>query len=547
MAEYPCRTIDGVGSMFEKSMSVTMLILAGCCLCAGAPIKIGWGRRSINPGKPVAITGQHYLRVSLGEYNPVSTNALAIENGKDAVIFVSTDVSGYSGGTLKRVQAKLREAAPDIPADKLLMNSTHTHAGPSFSNMTPAVKGMSYMPTQEFLDFLARQIADAVIDAWKTRKPGSIAYGYGFATSGHSRRAVYLRPDPPDTSAPGADVSGHARMYGRTDDKYFSHYEAGTDAFINFLYTFDEAGKLTGACRNLPCPAQTNETAWELHAGFWAPIREKLRAEYGDIGIIGQCAAAGDLSPRQLHYRAAERRRYLLKYPEKCKEYMAHPLRYPEGFIPPEKRAARMEKDMIDMMRSEDIANRVVSAFDEVLSWAGNEKFSTPELAHQVRDVQLLRRVVTDEEFKKARADYDILLERKRKLEAGTAPEPSDLTLASRIRRCEGIFWRYNYEKKHPTIETTIHAVRLGDIAFVSSRFELFIDYMHRIQGRSPFTQTFVVQLTADPEMEHGTYLATERAAANRGYSAVLFSNFVSPQGGQQMVELMLEMLNSMR
>ena len=43
--------------------------------------------------------------------------------------------------------------------------------------------------------------------------------------------------------------------------------------------------------------------------------------------------------------------------------------------------------------------------------------------------------------------------------------------------------------------------------------------------------------------MDGGSYLATERAVANKGYSAVLQSNQVSPAGGQQLVDLTLDML----
>ncbi|NLO37598.1 MAG: hypothetical protein GX112_14790 [Clostridiaceae bacterium] len=82
-----------------------------------------------------------------------------------------------------------------------------------------------------------------------------------------------------------------------------------------------------------------------------------------------------------------------------------------------------------------------------------------------------------------------------------------------------------------------LHIVALGDIAFVTSQFELYMDYTHRIQARSPFVQTFVVQLAAVPGEGGGSYLATERGARNLGYSATMFCNLVSPQGGQELVE----------
>jgi len=508
-------------------------------------LNIGWGRRSLNPGKPVAITGQFYLRVSLGEYTPVLAEALVLENGRDAVIFVSADMVSLRGGILDMVRAKLRDKAPEIPADKLVMNATHTHAGPSFSVAKPAAPGLEYMPTDEIKDFISTQIADAVVDAWQSRAPGSVAFGYGFATVGHSRRTVYLKdqstPEERQRNA-GGFVNGRGRMYGNTADDFFSHYEAGTDAFANFMFTFDAAGKLTGAVVNVPCPAQTNEHAWVLHAGFWHPVRAKLRAKYGDIGIVAQCAAAGDLSPRQMHYRAAELRRYKLKYPERYREIERTGLPYPEGFfadVDEEKR--RRDYDLCELLRAEDIASRIAAAFDEVLEWAGKDKLTAPALRHEVASVKLARRMVTEEEYLEDKRIHEELGAEKAAAERAGQPVPR--TLVSRMNRCKRTLDRYEAQKKDPFVTTDIHAVRIGDFAFASNRFELFLDFMHRIQGRSPFVQTIIVQLVADPGLDGGSYLATERAVANKGYSAVLQSNQVSPAGGQQLVDLTLDML----
>ena len=92
-----------------------------------------------------------------------------------------------------------------------------------------------------------------------------------------------------------------------------------------------------------------------------------------------------------------------------------------------------------------------------------------------------------------------------------------------------------------------VHAIRIGEAAFASNPFELFIDFMHRIQARSPFQQTFIVQLTADHGDGGGSYLATERAIANKGYSASPYCNLVSPSGGQQLVDNTIEMLNNIK
>ena len=221
-------------------------------------------------------------------------------------------------------------------------------------------------------------------------------------------------------------------------------YEAGTDPFINLLYTFDGAGKLSGAVVNVPCPSQTNENAWELHASFWHHVREKLTARYGEIGVVGQAAAAGDLSPRQLHYRTAEWRRYQLKYPEKIAAYMANPMKFP-GYenLSPEDKQASCQSSCIEFMRAEDIANRIVTAFEEVLEWASKEKFSAPELKHEVRVVDLARRMFPEEMMEEEKKNHENFMKEEMMTEGDKWEQlRHNSMLNSRRSRCGGVVKR---------------------------------------------------------------------------------------------------------
>ena len=95
------------------------------------------------------------------------------------------------------------------------------------------------------------------------------------------------------------------------------------------------------------------------------------------------------------------------------------------------------------------------------------------------------------------------------------------------------------------TIERVLRGI--DDIAFVTSPFELYMDFMHRIQARSPFMQTFNVQL-ADNDWEPDCgYLATQRGVDGGGYSSSRYCNAVSPDGGQQLVEATLATLRKLK
>ena len=514
-------------------------------------IKIGWGKRSIAKEGPVPITGQFHLRISRGvyKYSSVEINALVIENGSDAVIFASADMVAVSPEVLLKAEEILKVESPELPAGKLIVNATHTHAGPASTRINrdypPAI---DCTDSDEMIEYLGRQLADAVKDAWQSRAYGSVAYGYGFATTGHSRRTVYLEDiGNRDPGSAGLMVNGRAKMYGITNDELFDGFEAGTDATINLLYTFDENEKITGAVINVPCPSQTNEHAWVLHGSFWHNVREKLSDKYGkNFGVIGQAAAAGDLSPRQLLYLAAEKRRLLLKYPDLVARYKQNPMLRANGEKPDVEHPSFMN-ELIEMLRAEDIANRITAAFDEVLSWAGKEKFSAPELQHEVRELQLSRRFFDEKLVEIEKQNYAECIARGFDTTSDTLTAlHHNSRLKSQINRCLGVIKRAEVQQKEPKITTVLHAVKIGNVAFASNRFELFMDYMHRIQARSPFEQTFIVQLVVD-KYGNGSYLATERGTANKGYSATPYCNQVSASGGQELVNATLETLNQMK
>jgi hypothetical protein len=500
-------------------------------------LRIGWASRDVSTEKPINIPGQFHMRISEGIMDPLTVTALVIDNGSDLVVFLSADLVVIRSGLLDDVRAKVAKFSAGIPVEKILMNATHAHTGAShyadggsgLSNNTSTAlvtevphDGVDIASGDEYRDFLSTQAAEAICEAYMKRAPGGIAYGYGYAVVAHSRRVVYFD----DTSKrAGAvvnsthGVNGHAMMYGNTNDDNFSHYEAGADHFANLLYTFDPVGKLTGAIVNIPCPSQNSEHEHKLSADYWHDVRLAIRKRHGDIFLLPQCAAGGDLSPRVLHYKQAQARRFKLKYGATQTELAAR----------------------------KDIAERIAVAFDEVLGWAGQDIKTALPLSHVVTTVDLSRRLISDEEYAYAKQGLDELNQRSFKTDGSPKENlhANSILVASRNRFIR-ILNRYELQKTQPKLPMELHVLRIGDIAFASNRFELYMDFQHRMQARSPFEQTFVVQLAGQPGDDGGTYLCTERGAWGRGYSASMFCNVVSPQGGQELVEETVKLLKQL-
>lgn len=477
-------------------------------------LTIGWASRDVSSDEPLEIPGQFHMRVSTGVLDPLTVNVLVIDNGDDLVCFLSYDFVSIRPCLVKVVREKVVQLLPEFPADKIVIHATHTHSGAAYHDADqmphPEVDMAS---SSDYREFLSDQAADAVREAYESRAPGGIAFGYGYAVTGHSRRTVYLddlsqRPGAVDQ--PGETVYGHARMYGPTYDDKFSHYEAGADSFINLLYTFDPDNRLTGAIVNVPCPSQCSQQIRQLSADFWHDVRLAIRREHGDIFLLPQCAASGDLSPMLLHYRKAQRRRFDLKYgPDVVKE----------------------------MAERKDIAERVACAFDEVLDWAKKDIQTALPITHVAKTVLLEKRLVSDDEVAQE-AQHLKGLEESEATQDGSPIERLDHASenAALRTRCKRILLRHESQQSEPRFPMELHVIRIGDVAFATNTFELYMDFMHRIQGRSPFSQTFVVQLAANPT-SFNSYLCTERGAQGKGYSATIYCNLVSPQGGQDLVD----------
>ena len=278
-------------------------------------VKIGWARREFSLDEPVQIPGQGYMRVSEGIMDPLYATALAIDGGEGqgTVIFLSIDHIAVR--FIQPIRELIKEKDPTVPVDTLVMNATHTHTGMVLDKTVEKTPdGAPIYPGEKACEHYKQQASDAVVAAWRARKPGGIAYGYGYAVVGHSRRVTYMEDigkDDPLAMAP----NGTAAMYGSTKDKRFAGYEAGADHFLNCLYTFDEDDRLTGMILNVPCPSQVSEQLTRLSADYWGDVREQMKDVFGpDVYLLQQCGAAGDTSPRILHYRAAQERRMRLKY-----------------------------------------------------------------------------------------------------------------------------------------------------------------------------------------------------------------------------------------
>lgn len=471
---------------------------------------VGWAQRDITPHLPTVLYGQFHARIATEIHDPLLVTALALSDGScgDCVVMVSTDRCSIPESIRERCRAAISERISDLPPEKVILNATHTHTAPWILAETFPPQAEGEMTACEYADLFVERVAEATAAAWQARKPGAVGWGMGHAVVGHNRRVSYFTPAERGTGPQpvARTCDGMTRMYGNTNDAGFSHIEGYEDHSVDMFFTWDENDELQGVVINLACPAQEVEAACYVSADFWHDVRVELRRRHGEhLFVMAQCSAAGDQSPHLLLHKRAEERMLALR----------------------------------GISRRQELGRRIANAVDDVLEQARREVHTRVPLRHRFVRIPLERWMVTEEEVATARAE----LAQLEKQQPGDAHEASSRHVC--MRRCQRLIERFEDQKTHPHLIEEVHVVRLGDIAFATNRFELYLDYGERIKARSPALQTFVVQLAAGGAHK-GSYLAPERSVGGGSFGVGAFCSEISPEGGRQLVEHTVQVLNEL-
>jgi len=470
-------------------------------------IYIGWSIKDITPDKPVSLYGQYYKRISNYVQSPLKVTALALEsradNGKkEQAVMVSCDVISFRREIQELVKAKVKAKIPDFDINKLFLNATHTHSAPYIGMRTKDdIEEGKGTTGAEFQDIFIEHAAEAVIEAWNNRKQGGISRGLGHAVVGHCRRVQY--------------ADGRAQMYGATDTEDFLGLEGPSDSGVDMLFFWDMKEKLTGIVLNVSCPSQVTEAKYYVSSDYWSEVRKQLKNKYSeDLFVLTQCGAAGDQSPRDL-----------------VRNY-------------------RGEPNMWDVPGIVEIGKRIAHAVDTVYPSAKKSIQTNVVFGHTVKEIKLPTRRVSDEEYKEALAIVEEIMSREpndpnspntawnrflkiiednEKTEE-FGPWDDKITDFGIVKKKQALVEKYKTQDNDPFYSMELHVIRLGDVAFVSNPFELYLDYGFRMTSRSKAAQTFVIQLSGDS----CGYLPTARAIPGGGYSAMVTR--IGPKGGQALV-----------
>ena len=468
-------------------------------------INIGWAEVDITPEKPVSLRGQFHKRISERVESPLFATVMAVECGGEQMILCTCDLVAVSTDLVKMAKEKINGRAKGLDPSKIIIGATHTHTGPyadKNTNNTTLHTANEFlepekryteekdppgtMNPEECLEFISARISDAVAEAWNNKKTSYYSRQFGRAVTGHCRRAVYS--------------DGSVLMYGGTNDKNFDCLEGSSDSGVELLYTFDAQKELSGIIVNVACPSQVVENECYISSDYWGDARRCLREVYGEkLFVLGQCSAAGDQSPRDLIRQGKD-----------------------------------SETHMSGAEGKAEIGRRIAAAATEKYEAAKNNMTDTAKLIHETETIDFPLRTVSESEYQKAAEAFDAYVKASKK-------ERFEIGDMVNLHEISGIMKRFEEQKTTSFFSSEIHCARLGDVAFATNPFELFLDFGFRIKARSRAAQTFLIQLACDC----GSYLPTKKAQKGGHYSAYVVSGITGYEGGDLLVERTVEKINS--
>ena len=451
-----------------------------------AELWIGAATTDITPPKPVALDGQFNTRISTGVDNPITATAVAVESREGArPVDQAILLSCDLPGFGTPLPQPLRDRLrAKLPDfDPRKLVMTATH-----THTAPVTEEGKYDVPKEGV-MQPSQYAAFLID----RLVEVVGRAWKQRKPGAASWALGYAVVGHNRRAVYAN--GTAKMYGSTNIPEFRGIEGGENHALDTLFFWNQQKSLLAAAINVACPSQEVEHRRTVNADFWHDVREQLHSAVSkDLFVLGWPGACGDLSPHRMYRKEAEERMLKLR----------------------------------GLSYTQEVGRRVSREVCDLLGLARKDIRSDVPFAHVVHDLALPVRKVTEKEVADAQAEIETLARKGDNSRRGA-------WLKATIDR-------FAMQDREPTFNAEVHVLRIGDVAIATNPFELFQDYGVQIKARSKAEQTFVIELTGG----WGGYLATPRAIAGGGYSAVIQSNRVGPEGGQILVNHTVETINSL-
>ncbi len=444
--------------------------------------RAGAATSNITPPLGVPLVGSVDVASAAHVHDELHARCLALDDGAQRLVFVVVDNLSVNREVFDEARRRVH-AATGVSPEHMMMSATHTHSAANARGVNPLLHAAELDPYQAFL---AQRIADGVRRALNQLEPARIAWGAGRLPQ-HVFNRRWLLKDGATVVNPFGGQDRAIMNPGRRPD--LDRPAGPTNPEVYVLSVQSTAGRPIAVLANYWLHyvggVPGDHVSADYFGAFCDRLQELLGADRQDPPFVGLLAngPCGDVNNTNL-------------------------LAPPGPREPPYARIRAV---------ADDLAQEVVRVYSrlEYRDWVG--------LAAAQTELELGVRRPSPAEVGRARA----VLARP----ATVSPiHRREVTYARRT--IDALQWP-------ATVRIILQAFRLGELAVAAIPFEVFTETGLEIKARSPFRETFTIELANGGY----AYLPTPEQHALGGYETWLGTNRVEQEATRKIVPQVLGLL----
>ncbi|MEN9576613.1 MAG: hypothetical protein RL514_4468 [Verrucomicrobiota bacterium] len=472
-------------------LCVAHLLVATALAAEPRPKQLRAGAATANLTPPLGaeIVGGFLPFPATHVHDELLARCLVLDDGTTRMALVVCDLLGLHRSVSVEARKQIEEAT-GIPAANVLISATHTHSAASALGDAPR----GYFSDRELNDyqrFIARRIADGVRNALNLLRPAQIAFGTAEAPEHVFNRRWFMKEGTVPVTPFGSKTE-RVKMNPPGGSADLVEPAGPTDSTVSFIALREPNGRLISVFSAYSLHYVGGVGNGQLSAdyyGLYCDALKKLQASAeNDPPFVALMANGTSGDVNNINFRTPR---------------------------PGQPAYAQMR------FVAEDIANKVHTALAKV-NWK-----DTAPLAARYRELDIAWRKIEPE-----------LLAWAKDAEARPTSALGKANLSAiyggRVLRLA---------QASPATKTPVQVLRIGDVCIGTTPCETFAETGLEFKQRSPFAQSFMVELA------HGYYgyMPTPRHFALGGYETWPGTNSLEPQASVKMMEALLAMAKELR
>ena len=478
--------------------SLGLVIAAITVLCAGCGsghgLRAGAAIADITPQQewPLPLIGNFGYSPATAAHDPLSVRAIVLESGEETIAIAVVDSCDLPQEVADDVKKRASERS-GIPADHILVSATHTHSAPPASPMLDWKPGgpPEVEPNMAaYSERLRNGVAQAVADAQARLEPAEVGWAKVDVPEELFNRRWFMKEGtiPPD---PFGGTTDKVQMNPPRQSENLVKPAGPTDPELYVVSVRSHDGSPLALWATYSLHYVGGVPAGKVSADYFGEFARRISASMrqegaGDdfVGILAN-GTSGDVNNIDF-----------------------------QGSRPP---AAPFE-------RIHQVAERVARGAYDAYKTIGH---------HRQLDLGMIERELTLERRKPTAEGYE-----QAKL---FVAEPDEAKLPRRAKpyaeRAMAL-----YEGPDATA-IKLQALHIGPLAICAIPFEVFTQIGLDIKEKSPFEDTFTVELANG----WNGYLPTPEQHELGGYETWLGTNFVQKDASVKITEQLVEMLGELK